>query len=94
MEERHPVSLNDEEQGRPLLNRALSMIPASDNNNGMRRPDKQGNPLGETNMMNGFQSESCLLEQLRVSDNWRHLMAVEQSGQVKLNLKEQFSARL
>merc|ERR1712032_1120380 len=44
-EEPHLVGHKDEEQARPLLNRALSVIPASDNNNGMRRPEKQGNPL-------------------------------------------------
>ena len=48
----------------------------------------------QNSVMNGFQSESCLMEQLRVSESWRHLMAVEQSGQVKLNLKEQLSVRL
>ena len=48
----------------------------------------------KSSLNNGFKSESCLLEQLRVSDNWRHLMAVEQGGQVKLNLREQISAKL
>jgi len=43
---------------------------------------------------NGFRSENCLLEQLRVSDNWKHLMAVERGGQIKLNLREQLSAQL
>lgn len=56
-----------------------------------RCPGAGGN---KTNKINGFKSESCLLEQLRVSENWRHLMAVEQGGQVKLNLKEQLSAKL
>ena len=37
---------------------------------------------------------SCLLEQLRVSQNWRHLVNVEQGGQIKLNLREQLSAKL
>ena len=48
----------------------------------------------KSSLNNGFKSESCLLEQLRVADNWRHLMAVEQGGQVKLNLREQISAKL
>ena len=43
----------------------------------------------------GSGSASCLLEQLRVSDTWRHLATVEQStGQVRLSLREQLSAKL
>ena len=44
-----------------------------------RCPGAGGN---KTNKINGFKSESCLLEQLRVSENWRHLMAVEQAGNI------------
>ena len=100
----HHISLEDEdrkdeEQGQ-LLNSSLRPVPvippANDNNNDTRRTENQGPPgeFSQKSLMNGFQSESCLLEQLRISENWRHLMAVERSGQVKLNLKEQFSARL
>ena len=67
--------------------RAVSLIPASDNNNDMRQAEERATTSGEfsqKSLMNGFQSESCLLEQLRISENWRHLMAVEQSGQVIL----------
>ena len=43
---------------------------------------------------NSTESSACLLEQLRVSQNWRHLVNVEQGGQIKLNLREQLSAKL
>ena len=39
-------------------------------------------------------TDNCLLEQLRVNHNWKHLVNVEQGGQIKLNLREQLSARL
>ena len=57
------------------------------------RSDVSGGGGGELGGNNAG-PENCLLEQLRVSQNWRHLVNVEQSGQIKLNLREQVSARL
>ena len=64
----------DEERGVNTTLRAVSLIPASDNNNDMRRPEERATTSGDLtqkSVMNGFQSESCLLEQLRISENWR-----------------------
>merc|ERR1712062_256051 len=64
---------------------STNSIKAADNSDVSRAPPPQEEP-GTV--------ESCLLEQLRVSDNWRHLVNVEQGGQIKLNLREQVSAKL
>lgn len=64
------------------------------NNSPIRSPPPGGHQSLHKPSHNGFKSEGCLLEQLRVSENWKHLMAVEQGGQVKLNLREQLSAQL
>ena len=77
----------------------LRTVSVIENKSVIRHHNNQAVKTSENGYSNtaaggGYRSESCLLEQLRVSENWKHLMAVEQGGQIKLNLKEQLSAQL